>query len=95
MSLRNRYVLLSRRQLWEQLDIYTQSLDEEQFRRSLVFLRRAFSTFEPREKNTIAELLGELWGFGEIEAADVLQRPLSDEEQQKLDELNEFDFGDL
>ncbi len=95
MSLRNRYVLLSRRQLWEQLDIYTQSLDEEQFRRSLVFLRRAFSSFEAREKNAIAQLLGDLWGLGMVEVGDVLQRPLSSEEQQKLDELNEFDFGDL
>lgn len=95
MSLRNRYVLLSRRQLWEQLDLYTRSLDDEQFRRSLVFLRRAFSSFEAREKNAIAQLLGDVWGFGSIEAADVLQRPLSSEEQQKIDELNEFDFGDL
>jgi len=95
MSLRNRYVLLSRRQLWEQLDLYTQSLDDEQFRRSLVFLRRAFSSFEAREKNAIAQLLSDLWGFGTIEAEDVLQRPLSNEEQQKIDELNEFDFGDL
>ncbi|MDQ8733655.1 DUF5682 family protein [Paenibacillus sp. LHD-38] len=95
MSLRNRYVLLSRRQLWEQLDLYTASLDEEQFRRSLVFLRRALAAFEPREKNAIAEMLGDLWEIGMIEAADVLQRPLSSEEQQKLDELNEFDFGDL
>ncbi|WP_141501241.1 DUF5682 family protein [Paenibacillus luteus] len=95
LSLRNRYVLLSRRQLWEQLDLYLQSLDEEQFRRSLVFLRRAFASFEAREKNAIAELLGELWGLGVDEVADVLQRELSSEEQQKLDELNEFDFGDL
>ncbi|MGO4544717.1 DUF5682 family protein [Paenibacillus sp. 2TAB23] len=95
LSLRNRYVLLSRRQLWEQLNLYTASLDDEQFRRSLVFLRRALASFEPREKNAIAELLGDVWGFGSLEAADVLQRPLSGEEQQKLDELNEFDFGDL
>ncbi|MGO4697002.1 DUF5682 family protein [Paenibacillus sp. 2TAB26] len=95
MSLRNRYVLLSRRQLWEQLDLYTRSLDDEQFRRSLVFLRRAFSSFEAREKNAIAQLLGDVWDFGSLEAADVLQRPLSSEEQQKIDELNEFDFGDL
>lgn len=95
LSLRNRYVLLSRRQLWEQLDVYTGSLDEEQFRRSLVFLRRAFHSFEAREKNTIAEMLGDLWGLGSVEVGDVLQRPLSGEEEQKLDELNEFDFGDL
>ncbi|CAM4436470.1 hypothetical protein FHS16_001612 [Paenibacillus endophyticus] len=95
LSLRNRYVLLSRRQLWEQLNHYTASLDDEQFRRSLVFLRRALAAFEPREKNAIAELLGDVWGFGALESADALQRPLTGEEQQKLEELNEFDFGDL
>ncbi len=95
MSLRNRYVLLSRKQLWEQLDAYIHSLDDEQFIRALVFLRRAFGTFEAREKNMIAELLGDVWGLDALETGDALQQPLSESEQEQIDELNEFDFGDF
>lgn len=95
VSMRNRYALLSRSLLWERLDAYIGSLEDEQFRRSLVYLRRAFSVFEPREKAAVADLLGELWGAGAEEASLILQQPLSDEEKEKLDELNDFDFGDL
>lgn len=95
LSMRNRYALLSRSFLWKQLDEYIQSLEEEQFHRSLVFLRRAFGSFEAREKASIAELMGELWGIGAMETGELLQRQLSEEEKEKLDELNDFDFGDL
>jgi hypothetical protein len=95
LAMRNRYALLSRSFLWKQLDEYIQSLEGEQFGRSLVFLRRAFGAFEPREKAGIAELMGDLWGIGALEAGEQLQRPLSEEEKEKLDELNDFDFGDL
>lgn len=50
LSMRNRYALLSRMSLWEQLNDYILSLDDDQFRRALVFLRRAFSSFSPQEK---------------------------------------------
>jgi len=97
LSQSNRYALLSRTALWEQLDAYIDSLDEEQFRRSLLYLRRAFSTFEPRQKAAVAELFGELWGGGDgaEQTNELLQKPLSEEEQQMLDDLNDFDFGDL
>ncbi|MNI19902.1 hypothetical protein D3C73_733510 [compost metagenome] len=95
LSLKNRYALLSRIALWEQLEAYIQSLEEEQFHRSLVFLRRAFSTFENREKAAIAEMMGDIWGFGAEATSELLQQPLSEEEKGKLDELNDFDFGDL
>ncbi|MFC5401365.1 DUF5682 family protein [Cohnella soli] len=95
LSKRNRYALLSRISLWEQLDAYIGSLDDEQFRRSLVYLRRAFAAFEPRERAAISDMLGELWGTGTDDASMLLQRPLTEEEKEKLDELNEFDFGDL
>ncbi|PYI50317.1 DUF5682 family protein [Paenibacillus flagellatus] len=95
LSMRNRYALLSRSVLWKQLDEYIRSLDDDQFRRALVFLRRAFGSFEAREKTSLAETMGELWGLGGLQSADLLQRPLSEEERGKLDELNEFDFGDL
>ncbi|OPH51855.1 hypothetical protein BC351_34130 [Paenibacillus ferrarius] len=95
ITMRNRYALLSRVSLWQQLDAYIASLDKEAFHRSLVFLRRAFGSFEPREKATVAEMMGDIWGVGADMAGAALQQPLSEEEKEKLDELNDFDFGDL
>jgi hypothetical protein len=89
---RNRYALLSRISLWKELDRYINSLDGEEFYRALVFLRRAFGQFEPAQKNSIAELLGELWGRGAEKVAEMLQSELSEEETKKLNELNDFDF---
>ncbi|GMK37279.1 hypothetical protein PCCS19_03320 [Paenibacillus sp. CCS19] len=95
LAMRNRYGLLSRPYLWQGLDQYIASLEEEPFKRSLVFLRRAFGSFEPREKAAIAELMGDLWGAGADVVGEALQRPLNEEEKVQLDELNDFDFGDL
>jgi len=95
LAKRNRYALLARQPLWEQLAEYIRSLDEEQFRRAVVFLRRAFGDFSPQEKRHIAENLGEHWGAGGELASEMLEQPLSQEEEQKLQDLNEFDFGDL
>jgi hypothetical protein len=93
LSGRNRYALLSRISLWKELDNYINALDEAEFCRALVFLRRAFGRFEASQKNSIAELLGELWGTGaEMNAEILLQTELSEEETKRLDELNDFDF---
>jgi len=95
LSMRNRYALLSREALWRQLDAYIRSLDGDQFRRALVFLRRAFSLFEAREKTSVADMMGELWGVGSEQSANMLLGPLSEEEREKLEELNEFDFTEF
>jgi hypothetical protein len=95
LSMRNRYALLSRISLWEKLSEYVASLDDEQFKRALVFLRRAFGSFEPSEKSRIGELLGEVWGINALEASDYLNRPMPEDEQERLEGLNEFDFGDI
>jgi hypothetical protein len=92
LSGRNRYALLSRVSLWRELDRYVQSLDREEFYRSVVFLRRAFGSFEPNHKNSIAELLGDFWGIGAEHAAESLTAELTETEMQKLDELNDFEF---
>jgi hypothetical protein len=92
LSGRNRYALLSRISLWRELDTYVSQLDDDEFARSVVFLRRAFGNFEPNQKNSIAELLGELWGTGEEYTAEILQSELTETETEKLDELNDFDF---
>lgn len=92
LSGRNRYALLSRISLWKELDKYVQALDEEEFYRSVVFLRRAFGDFEANQKNSLAELLGDLWGTGAESTAEKLHSGLTEDETGKLDELNDFDF---
>ena len=62
LSKRNRYALLARQPLWEELAGYVQSLDDEQFKRAIVFLRRAFGGFTPHQKRQICENLAEHWG---------------------------------
>ena len=95
LSMRNRYALLARMGLWEQIDEYVASLDTEEFKRALVFLRRAFGDFGINEKRSICENLGEIWGTGRDDTSDLMSRELDDEEQEIIDQLNEFDFGDI
>ncbi|GIM53403.1 DUF5682 family protein [Capnocytophaga cynodegmi] len=92
LSGRNRYALLSRISLWKELDLYIQQLDDDEFLRSVVFLRRAFADFEPNQKNSIAELLGDLWGTSSEATAETLQAELTEDETSKLEALNDFDF---
>jgi hypothetical protein len=92
LALRNRAMLLSRVDLWKRLDGYVASLDEGQFRRALVFLRRGFSDFSPADRRAVARILGEVWGVGGEEADEYLSGELSETEIKKLEE---FDFGDL
>jgi len=95
LAQRNRYALIARQLLWVSLSDYVSSLDEEQFRRAIVFLRRAFGTFSPQEKRQIAENLGEHWGVLADTASELISEDLTEAEEQKLDDLNEFDFDDL
>ncbi len=92
---KNRYALIARLGLWRRLDEYLQELDEESFRRALVFLRRAFANFSPSEKNDIAENLGEIWGVNVQQAAEALMNDLTSAEQEVLSSLDEFDFDDI
>lgn len=95
LSKRNRAALLARQALWVELAAYVQSLDDDQFKRAIVFLRRAFGGFSPQQKRQICENLAELWGVHADEAKEALEAPLSEAEQQKLDDLNEFTFDDI
>ncbi|MFP3154340.1 DUF5682 family protein [Lachnospiraceae bacterium ZAX-1] len=92
MSMRNHYALLSRVELWRELDDYIKSLEDEEFNRSVVFMRRAFGGFEPREKESIAELLSELWGLDATSTAVMLNSELDEDELGALAELSEFDW---
>ncbi len=95
LAQRNRYALLARQTLWEQLAGYIESLDEEQFRRALVFLRRAFGPFSARDKRHVSENLGEYWELNADLASEMIEQPLSEAEEETLKDLNEFDFDDL
>lgn len=95
LAKRNRYSLLARQSLWEQLAQYVADLDETQFRRAVVFLRRAFGEFSAREKRSITENLGELWGLNADSTAEMLEKPLSEAEEAKLADLDSFGFDDL
>jgi len=95
LSRRNRYALLARQVLWMQLADYIASLDEEPFRRSLVFLRRAFGSFSAREKRQIAENLAEYWGVSADATSEALEAELSGAEEKTLNDLKDFNFDDL
>ena len=89
---KNRYALIARLSLWEQLDAYLTSLDGEEFKRALVFLRRAFADFSSLEKDEIAENLGELWGLNGQQVSEQLNASLKGEEQKLVESLGDFDF---
>lgn len=95
LSRRNRYALLSRQVLWQQLADYVGSLDEDHFRRSLVFLRRAFGGFSAREKRQITENLGEHWGVSADAASTAIEDQLTENEEAALKGLNDFNFDDF
>lgn len=95
LAMKNRYALIARLSLWESLSEYLDTLDPEEFKRALVFLRRAFADFSPREKSDVAENLGEIWQLDARQVSEVLNAPLAEEAQQLLEGLDDFDFGDL
>ncbi|MCI8422324.1 MAG: hypothetical protein HFF50_02160 [Lawsonibacter sp.] len=95
LAAKNRYALIARLSLWRHLDDYLSGLDETDFRRALVFLRRAFAGFTPSEKNDIAENLGEIWGVSPQQAAEALMSDTTEAEQAVLDSLSDFDFDDI
>jgi len=95
LAKRNRYALLTRLALWEQLDKYVASLTDDEFKRALVFLRRSFGDFSASEKRSITENLGEIWGANPDNVSEVLSEELSETEKKKLEELSDFNFEDL
>ena len=95
LASRNRYALIARLSLWRRLDGYISDLDDKEFRRALVFLRRAFADFSPAEKNDIAENLGEIWGIDLRQAAEAVLNGFTETEQQALSSLGEFNFDDI
>jgi len=95
LAKRNRASLLARQALWEELAKYVQQLDDDQFKRAIVFLRRAFGSFNPQQKRHICENLGEFWGVGADTASESLSTPLTEAEEVSLKELNDLNFDDI
>ena len=110
LSMKNHYALIARMTLWEKLSGYLDTLSEEEFKRALVFLRRAFADFSAEEKDRIAENLGEIWQVNPEQVSEVLngaidlgeEGGLAVEEGQGdalgaelLEGLEDFDFDDL
>ena len=92
LAMKNRYALIARLSLWEDLDSYLDELDEEEFKRALVFLRRAFADFTSGEKDEIAENLGEIWGLNGQQVSESVNQTLSGAEAELVESLEEFDF---
>jgi hypothetical protein len=87
----NRQALFSRLALWRQLDAYLVSLDDEEFRHGLVYLRRAFGQFDTSEVRRVVSNLVEISQEGAEELKGSVDTKLSDDEAAKLQEM----LGDL
>ena len=92
LSIRNHYALIGRLTLWESLSEYLDTLDEEEFRRSVVFLRRAFVEYSAKEKDMIAENLGEIWGLNAQVVSEIINSEVKEVDTKILED---FDFGDF
>lgn len=95
LSKRNRRTLINRLSIWEKLCEFISGLDDDEFKPVLVCLRRTFSEFSPSEKAEIAENIGEALGISEQDASIFINSELSEEEKQAVDDLDDFDFGDI
>ena len=95
LSMKNHYTLIARLGLWEKLQNYISDLDEEEFKRALLFLRRAFADFTSNEKHDIAENIAEIWGLNKNDVSAVINDDLGENEKEIIAELEEFDFDDI
>ncbi len=95
LAQKNRRSLIARLSLWEKLCGFIEGLSDEEFKPTLVCLRRTFSVFSPSEKADIAENIGELLGISKQAAAEFIAAPMTAEEQQTISGLDDFDFDDI
>ena len=92
LAMKNRYALIARLSLWESLNEYLMTLEDEEFKRALVFLRRAFADFTAVEKDEIAENLGEILGLNGQEVSEVVNAVLDESSLHMIEGLEDFDF---
>ena len=69
--------------------------DIEEFKRALLFLRRAFADFTSNEKHDIAENIAEIWGLNKNDVSAVINDDLGENEKEIIAGLEEFDFDDI
>jgi hypothetical protein len=77
---RNRAALFLRPSLWASLHNYVDPLTDEEFKASVLYLRRAFSSFAQGEIRRVVGLLGELWKGGGAELAGEVEKKLDEKE---------------
>ena len=94
-SKRNHRALISRLSVWERLCTFISELDGEEFKGVLIALRRTFGVFSASEKADIAENICEILGLTGTDAAEYVTAVITEEEQSAIDELDDFDFGDI
>lgn len=92
LSMKNHYSLIIRQSIWEKLSTYIDTLDTDEFKRSLVCLRRAFANYSPEEKDQIAENLGELWNINPTQVSEILNTEVPKLTQEVIAEIESFDF---
>ena len=95
LSKRNRHTLINRLSVWEKLCEFISSLEDEEFKPVLVCMKRTFSEFSSSEKAEIAENIGEVLGISREDASIFINSELSEDEKQAVDDLDDFDFGDI
>lgn len=91
LSMKNHYALIARMTLWQKLSDYLDTLSDEEFKRALIFLRRAFADFSADEKDQIAENLGEIWQVNPSQVSEMVNGSIGN----VLEGLDDFDFDDI
>lgn len=90
---RNRASLFMRKALWATLAQYVDALDDDEFRHTLLYLRRAFAKFEKGEVRRVVGLLAEHWQGGGQELAQMVETQLG---QAEIDQVaSDLDGLDL
>ncbi len=90
---RNRMALFGRKVLWASLAAYVDPLDDDAFRKALLYLRRAFSTFHASEVRRVVGLLGEFWKGPTADLSREVERKLDPDELKKAtDDLQGLDL---
>jgi Family of unknown function (DUF5682) len=81
---RNRAALFMRQALWSCLARYVDDLDDDGFKRALLYLRRAFATFSAGEIRRVVGLLAEVWKGGGAELIREVERKLDETELKEV-----------
>lgn len=92
---RNRAALFMRKSLWSSLSTYVDALDDEELKRTLLYLRRAFSRFDVSEVRRVVGLLAEVWQGGGRALERAVERKLDAGELEQIStDLDGLDFDE-